>query len=90
MIHRSERVARAMRLLQLSNGQETFIGIYSKNRPEWVIVEQATYAFSNILVPLYDTLGFEALSHIVAQTNIGMIFCDTELKAAGHSYFSLA
>ncbi len=33
------------------------IGIYSKNRPEWVIAEQACYAYARIPVPLYDTFN---------------------------------
>jgi long-chain acyl-CoA synthetase len=58
VIDRSLMIGRAFHgVLGLPVGQDAFIGLYSKNRPEWVIVEQATYAFSNILVPLYDTLG---------------------------------
>ena len=49
------------------SGQGTFIGIASKNCPEWVIVEQSCNAYSQVLVPLYDTLGPEAIEHIVTQ-----------------------
>lgn len=33
------------------------VGIYSINRPEWIIAQQACYAHSFVSVPLYDTLG---------------------------------
>ncbi|KAI6652306.1 Long-chain-fatty-acid--CoA ligase 5 [Oopsacas minuta] len=54
-------------------GQGTFIGISSKNCPEWVIVEQACNAYSQVLVPLYDTLGPEAIVHIITQANTEVV-----------------
>lgn len=83
VIERSLAVARSLRKLGQAAGQETFIGIYSRNRPEWIIVEQATYAYSNVLVPLYDTLGIDASAFIVNQTGIQIIICDHESKVTG-------
>ena len=54
-------------------GQGTFVGIASKNCPEWVIVEESCHAYSQVLVPLYDTLGQEGIEHIVAQANTEVI-----------------
>ena len=54
-------------------GQGTFIGIASRNCPEWVIVEQACNAYSQVLVPLYDTLGLEAIEHIITQANTEVV-----------------
>ena len=54
-------------------GQGTFIGIASRNCPEWVIVEQACNAYSQVLVPLYDTLGPEAIEHIITQANTEVV-----------------
>ena len=54
-------------------GQGTFVGIASKNCPEWVIVEESCHAYSQILVPLYDTLGQEGIEHIVTQANTEVI-----------------
>lgn len=48
-------------------GPETFVGIYSQNCPEWILTEQATYCYSMILVPLYDTLGPDACAFIIKQ-----------------------
>ncbi|CAG2239257.1 ACSL [Mytilus edulis] len=55
----------------------TRIGLYSQNRVEYGIVEQACYTYSMALVPLYDTLGPEACTYIVNQANISLVICDT-------------
>ncbi|KAI3420955.1 hypothetical protein GPALN_014582 [Globodera pallida] len=82
-LERSGRFARAMRALGLPVGQQCFVGIFAKNRPEWVLVEQAVYAFNNVLVPLYETLGPDASVHIVNQANIELVFCDAIAKTKG-------
>ncbi|NXJ76841.1 ACSL1 ligase, partial [Trogon melanurus] len=58
-----------------------YIGIFSQNRPEWVIIEQACYAFSMVVVPLYDTLGTEAIMYIVNKADLSLVFCDKPDKA---------
>uniref|UniRef100_A0A8D0CKH1 Arachidonate--CoA ligase n=1 Tax=Scleropages formosus TaxID=113540 RepID=A0A8D0CKH1_SCLFO len=58
-----------------------FIGIYAQNRPEWVIAELACYTFSMAVVPLYDTLGLEAMVHILNLAEISLVICDREEKA---------
>uniref|UniRef100_A0AAQ4NRT8 Arachidonate--CoA ligase n=1 Tax=Gasterosteus aculeatus aculeatus TaxID=481459 RepID=A0AAQ4NRT8_GASAC len=42
------------------NSQQ-FVGIFAQNRPEWIISELACYTYSMAVVPLYDTLGLEAM-----------------------------
>lgn len=32
---------------------------------QWVIIEQGCYTYSMVAVPLYDTLGAEAITYIV-------------------------
>lgn len=51
------------------------VGVYSKNRYEWVVTEQACNAYKLILVPLYDTLGPEAISFIIDQTGMHTVCC---------------
>jgi long-chain acyl-CoA synthetase len=51
------------------------IGLYSINRPEWVIAELACHAHSLVPVPLYDTLGPEAAQFVVTQADISVVFC---------------
>ncbi|KAG9479866.1 hypothetical protein GDO78_011739 [Eleutherodactylus coqui] len=48
---------------------EQFIGIFAQNRPEWIIAELACYTYSMVAVPLYDTLGAEAITYIVNKGN---------------------
>lgn len=74
-----ERVADfASGLLQLGvrTGQKTFVGVYSQNRPEWVITEHAVTRQNMVLVPLYDTLGPDAVDFICNQAGVCAVVCD--------------
>ncbi|KAJ1552375.1 Long chain acyl-CoA synthetase 7 peroxisomal, partial [Cladochytrium tenue] len=57
------------------------IGLFAINRVEWVIAEHACFMFSLVTVPLYDTLGSEAIEYICTQTKLGLTFA-TKDKAA--------
>ncbi|XP_071130914.1 long-chain-fatty-acid--CoA ligase 1-like [Mytilus edulis] len=59
---------------------DTFIGIYSINRAEWVITDQACAMFSMVSVPLYDTLGPDACKYIINQIGISHVVVDKEDK----------
>jgi long-chain acyl-CoA synthetase len=83
VIDRSIDVAHAFQKLGLPVGQQTCIGVYAKNRPEWVIVEHATYTFNNILVPLYETLGPDSCVFIINQAEMRLVVCDSIDKAHG-------
>eukprot|EP01071_Lankesteria_metandrocarpae_P012614 Lankesteria_metandrocarpae@DN6096_c0_g1_i1.p1 len=54
------------------------LGIHSKNRPEWFIMEQASNAFNFATVPLYDTLGQDALHYILVQTQMPSVAASAE------------
>ncbi|NXP07896.1 ACSL5 ligase, partial [Thinocorus orbignyianus] len=58
-----------------------FIGIFAQNRPEWIISEYACYTYSMVAVPLYDTLGPDAIVYIVDKADISVVICDTPEKA---------
>lgn len=60
---------------------DKFIGIFSQNRPEWTISELACYSYSLVAVPLYDTLGKEAIGYILEQATISTVICDVAEKA---------
>uniref|UniRef100_A0AAY4B5L6 Arachidonate--CoA ligase n=1 Tax=Denticeps clupeoides TaxID=299321 RepID=A0AAY4B5L6_9TELE len=62
------------------NSQQ-FVGIFAQNRPEWVIAELACYTFSMAVVPLYETLGEEAMVHILNLAELALVLCDKEEKA---------
>lgn len=59
-----------------------FVGIFAQNRPQWTISELACYTYSMAVVPLYDTLGMEAMVHILDLAEISLVICDREEKAA--------
>ncbi|XP_019737278.1 long-chain-fatty-acid--CoA ligase 1-like [Hippocampus comes] len=66
---------------------EQFVGIFyccfvSLCWRQWVITELACYTYSMALVPLYDTLGLEAMVHILHLAEISLVGCDREEKAA--------
>uniref|UniRef100_M4CAE8 Long-chain-fatty-acid--CoA ligase n=1 Tax=Brassica campestris TaxID=3711 RepID=M4CAE8_BRACM len=54
------------------------VGIFFINRPEWLIVDQACASYSYVSVPLYDTLGPDAVKFIVNHANVQAIFCVAE------------
>ena len=56
-----------------------FLGIYSRNKPEWLIAYLGAIRDSITIVTIYDTLGDIALEHIFEQTQI--ITVVIEIKA---------
>lgn len=46
------------------------MGIFSKNREEWAIVDIACASSSVTVVPFFDSLGPHALSFIIDQTEV--------------------
>ncbi|CAH8669449.1 unnamed protein product [Schistosoma rodhaini] len=54
-----------------------FVGISSKNSPQWIMVELACTFSGYTIVPLYDTLGEEAILTILKQTKLPIMFCDS-------------
>ncbi|XP_016360103.1 long-chain-fatty-acid--CoA ligase 1-like isoform X1 [Sinocyclocheilus anshuiensis] len=60
---------------------DKYIGIFAQNRPEWTISELACYTYSLVAVPLYDTLGTEAISYIIDKATISTVICDIPDKA---------
>ncbi|KAD4982413.1 hypothetical protein E3N88_19084 [Mikania micrantha] len=51
------------------------IGVYFINIPDWMIVDHACSAYSYVSVPLYDTLGPDAVKCIVNHSSIQAKFC---------------
>uniref|UniRef100_A0A671W501 Arachidonate--CoA ligase n=1 Tax=Sparus aurata TaxID=8175 RepID=A0A671W501_SPAAU len=80
VIERTENLGSAFLHKGHSKTTDSNIGIFSQNRPEWTIVEMACYTYSLVSVPLYDTLGTEAISYIVEKASISTIVCDVVEK----------
>ncbi|KAH9030628.1 acetyl-CoA synthetase-like protein [Lactarius pseudohatsudake] len=57
----------------VGGGEFPTVGLWSPNRPEWVVVELALNAYGKVGVSLYDTLGDEAVGTI-DHAHITMIF----------------
>ncbi|KAM6911646.1 long-chain-fatty-acid--CoA ligase 6 isoform 4-T4 [Lycodopsis pacificus] len=60
---------------------DQFIGVFAQNRPEWIISELACYTYSMVVVPLYDTLGPDAIRFIINTADISTVICDKVDKA---------
>ncbi|XP_047463768.1 long-chain-fatty-acid--CoA ligase 6 isoform X1 [Mugil cephalus] len=60
---------------------DQFIGVFAQNRPEWIISELACYTYSMVVVPLYDTLGADAIRFIINTADISTVICDKVEKA---------
>lgn len=57
----------------VDRGHKLFF-LYCLNSPEWTITEIATINYRLTNVPLYDTLGVEAFSHILKITEGTLMF----------------
>ncbi|KAF5922436.1 hypothetical protein HPG69_009480 [Diceros bicornis minor] len=77
----SECVGSALIQKGFQDAANKFVGIFAQNRPEWVIIEQGCFAYSMVIVPLYDTLGTEAITYIVNKADLLLVFVDKPDKA---------
>uniref|UniRef100_A0AAR2IVH1 Arachidonate--CoA ligase n=1 Tax=Pygocentrus nattereri TaxID=42514 RepID=A0AAR2IVH1_PYGNA len=48
---------------------------------EWIIAELSCYTYSMVVVPLYDTLGPDAIRYIINIAEISTVICDKPEKA---------
>uniref|UniRef100_A0A3Q4FY95 Arachidonate--CoA ligase n=1 Tax=Neolamprologus brichardi TaxID=32507 RepID=A0A3Q4FY95_NEOBR len=80
VIEQAENLGSAFLHKGNSKTTDSHIGIFSQNRPEWTISELACYTYSLVSVPLYDTLGTEAIGYIIDKASISTIVCDVTDK----------
>uniref|UniRef100_A0A3Q3GH11 Long-chain-fatty-acid--CoA ligase n=1 Tax=Labrus bergylta TaxID=56723 RepID=A0A3Q3GH11_9LABR len=78
---RAENLGSALLQRGHSPTGDKYIGIFSQNRPEWTISELACYTYSMVAVPLYDTLGTEAIGYVIDKASIATVICDVPDKA---------
>nr|KJB12547.1 hypothetical protein B456_002G023800 [Gossypium raimondii] len=64
------------------------VGFYFINRPEWLIVDYACSAYSLVSVPLYDTLGPDAVKYIVNHADVKAIFCVPQTLNSLRGFFN--
>jgi long-chain acyl-CoA synthetase len=51
------------------------IGLFSQNCADWVLAEQGANSQSITTVPLYDTLGHDAVEYIIKHTGLTTVVC---------------
>lgn len=68
-------------LVNLGVHPHELVGIYSQNRPEWILFEQGAYCYSLVVVALYDTLGPDACAFIIKQTDMSTVIVEDDKKA---------
>lgn len=56
-----------------------FIGIHSKNTLEWALVDLANVSYGLTTLPLYDTLGEEAVQCMLDQTEVSTLFVSADM-----------
>ena len=69
------RTALGSGLIHLGFRPGTHVGIYSVNCVEWSITDHACHAYSMVPVPLYDTLGPDAVQYICTHAKTEVVFC---------------
>jgi long-chain acyl-CoA synthetase len=53
------------------------MGIYSKNREEWVLTDIANMKNSVVTIAFYDTLGHASVEFVINQTKLTSISCSS-------------
>lgn len=61
-----------------TEGKFRFMGIYSKNREEWMIADLGSHCNSVTVVPIYDTLGEESMQYIFKLTQLTTIVVEAK------------
>jgi long-chain acyl-CoA synthetase len=72
LVCESQKVSRA--LISLGSGLADNIGIFSDNRPEWVISDLGIIGIRGVVVPFYATSSKQQLKYIVDETQMKLIF----------------
>jgi long-chain acyl-CoA synthetase len=64
-------------LLGKNDDNLSLLGIYMKNCKEWILCEYSCYQISAATVPLYDTLGPDAVEYVINHTSLQTIICSS-------------
>ncbi|KAJ1667118.1 medium-chain fatty acid-CoA ligase faa2 [Coemansia sp. RSA 1646] len=54
------------------------LGIYSKNRAEWIIAEFSAFRSRRYTVALYDTADSDTIEHIIGHAQINVLVCSID------------
>ena len=61
--------------IQAEGSTWKFMGVYAKNRPEWVLTDLAAASIGGTVIAFYDTLGPQAVEFVINQTELTTITC---------------
>jgi len=64
-------------IVQMNEDGLKLLGIYMKNCSAWCIAEYACYSIGGATVPLYDTLGPDAVEFVINQTKLSACVCSS-------------
>ena len=73
---RIDNLRGALAHLGLKKGES--VGIISKNRPEWVVVEVAAYGCGARYIPMYEKELYETWKYIIKDGNVKFLFVPNE------------
>mmetsp|Transcript_57329 Transcript_57329/g.65689 ORF Transcript_57329/g.65689 Transcript_57329/m.65689 type:complete len:674 (+) Transcript_57329:34-2055(+) len=76
-----EKLKLAPKISEYQNFSLSFLGIYSKNREEYLYVDLTAALFNHTMIPVYDTLGADAVQFVFEQTNLTTLFCSNNYLA---------
>lgn len=65
VLKRAHDLGAGLERIGLPLGQQGRLGIYSQNCINWTMAALSCDAYSRVVVPLYPTLGKEAIAHII-------------------------
>ncbi|XP_054710646.1 long-chain-fatty-acid--CoA ligase 5-like [Uloborus diversus] len=77
VIKRKDYVGSGLINLGLPASQDTMVGICTRTRPEFLLTLLGAASNSMVLVPMYESIGPNSLSSIMAQVQMGTIICET-------------
>ena len=77
-----EQLALAPKISEYEDLSLSFLGVYSKNREEYLIIDMVSAMYGHTIVPIYDTLGPDAVQFVFEQTNLSTLFCSNEYLPA--------
>lgn len=55
------------------------LGIWSRNREEWIVAEQSANAYGLITVAIYDTFGQDSVAYVINHSELTVLVCAPEV-----------
>jgi len=77
-----EQLKLAPKISEYEDLSLSFLGVYSKNREEYLMIDMVSAMYGHTIVPIYDTLGPDAVQFVFEQTNLPTLFCSNEYLPA--------